>query len=474
MTPTAITSTHQKALRINLDPSKYGTVAEIGAGQEVARWFFRVGGASGTIAKTMSAYDMTFSDAIYGASQRYVSRQRLQTMLDHEYQILIERLGAKRGAQTLFFSFADTVAARSYSRKEEGQGWMGVMFQTAPSSQPSQVIIHVRMMDTDNVREQEALGILGVNLVHGVYYSHEDPRALMVSLMDELSRDRVEIDMVKFSGPAFAGVDNRMMSLHLVNEGLTDVAMFTEKGEVVQPSEVLYKRPILVERGSFRPVTKLTMDMLECASKQFVHDIEVKETDPVVLAEITMHNLLSPDGLDVGDFLARADVLGSMGKSVLISKYAEYYHLADYLAGIPNRGIGIALGIPSLCEILHERYYSSLQGGLLESLGRLFKRGLRLYVHPLKERSTGQLVTADKLAVDPEIRRLYEHLLVSRLVIPMRGFEPKYLHIFPRDVLRLIQSGDGSWKTMVPPRVAKMIADRQLFGVRAVVPAAKA
>jgi len=394
MNPLNVTSTHQKALRINLDPAKYGTVAEIGAGQEVSRWFFRVGGAAGTIAKTMSAYDMTFSDAIYGATTRYVSRQRLQTMLDCEYKILIERLGAKRGPQTRFFSFADTVAAHSYSRKEEGQGWMGVKFQTAPLGEPSHIIIHVRMVDTDNVREQEALGILGVNLIYGAYYYHEDPRQLLVSLMDELSRDRVEVDMIKFSGPAFEKVDNRLMSLQLVNEGLTDVVLFTEKGEVVQASEVLYKKPVLVERGSFRPVTKVTIDMLECAGKQFERDAGVAEGEPVNLAEITMHNLLAPEGLDVTDFLARVDVLGALGKSVLISKYAEYYHLAHYLAGNPNKGIGIALGVPSLRELLDEKYYVDLQGGLLEAMGRLFKQGLRLYIYPYKDPSTGVLTTA--------------------------------------------------------------------------------
>ncbi len=463
---TNITSTHQKSLRINLDPAKYGTIAEIGAGQEVARWFFRVGGAAGTIAKTMSAYDMTFSDAIYGATQRYVSRQRLQTMLEYEYKILLERLDGKRGAQTAFFSFADTVAARSYSRKEDGQGWMGVKFQTAPHAEPSHIIIHARMLDTDNVREQEALGILGVNLIYGAYYTHEDPRALIVSLMDELSRDRVEIDMIKFSGPAFEKVDNRLMSLHLVNEGLTDVAMFTEKGEVVQASEVLYKKPVLVERGTFRPVTRRTVDMLACAATQFERDAGVAEGEPVGLAEITMHNLQSPEGIDATDFLARVDLLGLLGKSVLISKYAEYYHLANYLAGNPNKGIGIALGIPSLREILDEKFNETLQGGLLEALGRLFKHGLRLYIYPIKEPATGQLVTASNLEVAPSIRHLYAHLLENRLIVPIKGFNEKCLDLFPRKVLAQIQGGDSSWKSMVLPRVAQMIEDRKLFGYK--------
>src|SRR5262245_65291198 len=252
-------TTHNKALRINLDPSKYGTCVEIGAGQEVARWLFRVGGAAGTIAKTMSAYDMTISDAIYGPAERYVTRQRLQSMLDHEYCLLIERLQPKRGATTRFFVFADTVRARGYKTADESHGWMGVRFQTEPQTEPSQIIIHVRMLDNENLLQQEALGIMGVNVLHGAIYLHADPVAFIHSLMDSLSADRVEVDMIKFSGPAFQKVDNRLMSLELVQQGLANSAMFTADGEVVQAAEILYKKPILVERGSFRPVTKVTL-----------------------------------------------------------------------------------------------------------------------------------------------------------------------------------------------------------------------
>src|SRR5438445_3217924 len=263
-----IPSTNQKARGINLDASRYGTFAEIGAGQEVARWFCRVGGASGTIAKTISAYDMIVSDAIYGPCERYVSRQRLQSMLDHEYALLLERLKAKRGATTKFFVFANTVAARSYSRQDEAHGWMGVRFQTAPQTDPSDIIIHVRMLDKENVQEQEALGIIGVNLIYGALHYFPETETLIGSLMDSLNRDRIEVDMIKFAGPAFPNMDNRVMSLQLVTQGLTDSAMFTANGEVVQAAEVLYKKPILVERGSFRPVTKVTIDMLNCAQAQ--------------------------------------------------------------------------------------------------------------------------------------------------------------------------------------------------------------
>ena len=277
--------THQKALQINLDPTKYGTFAEIGAGQEVARWFFRVGGAAGTIAKSISAYDMIVSDAIYGAADRYVSRKRLQTMLDHEYQLLYERLNAKRGANTKFFVFADTVTARSFKNHDECHGWMGIRFQAEPQAPPSDIIIHVRMLDRDNLPQQEALGIMGVNLVHGSVYHHADPRMVVASLMDNLTLERVEVDMIKFSGPNFEGVDNRLMSLELVEKGLANAAMFTANGEVVQAAEILYKKAILVERGSFRPVTKVTIDMLECAQAQFIQEPNVQGEEIVVLMD---------------------------------------------------------------------------------------------------------------------------------------------------------------------------------------------
>ncbi|HUE37868.1 MAG TPA: hypothetical protein VMR29_00080 [Candidatus Binatia bacterium] len=247
-------STHDKASWINLDAARYGTFAEIGAGQEVARWFFHVGGAAGTVAKTISAYDMALSDALYGATDHYVSRKRLEAMLDRESAGLVEQLGARRGGRTAFFAFADTVAARSYSRHENGDGWLGVRFQTAPRGESSEVIIHAHLLDEDPAREQEALGVLGVNLIFGAFY-HAPPELLIASLLDGLTRDRVEVDMIKLSGPAFPGIDDRLMSLQLVEQGLTDATLLTADGEVVQRSEVLYRRPILVERGSFRPVT---------------------------------------------------------------------------------------------------------------------------------------------------------------------------------------------------------------------------
>ncbi|MEW6320360.1 MAG: TonB-dependent receptor [Acidobacteriota bacterium] len=456
--------THQKALQINLDPTLYGTFAEIGAGQEVARWFFRVGGAAGTIAKAMSAYDMTFSDAIYGPADRYVSKQRITAMLDHEFGLLIERLAAKRGDQTKFFVFADTVAAKSYASKNDPHGWLGVRFQTEPGGPPSQVVLHVRLLDKENVQEQEALGLIGVNLAYAANYLREDPSSFIASLMDGLTAERVEVDMIEFSGPGFAGVDNRLMSLKLVQLGLTHAAMFTAAGEVVQPADALYKKAILVQRGSFRPATNVTVDMLRCAQAQFVQEPHLQGEDILTVMEMTLKNLTDADTIDPQDFLDRADILGALGKTVLISNYAEYHRLAAYLFRHTKKMIGIVMGVPTLREIFEEKYYADLEGGILESFGRLFKNELKLYAYPLLDQKSGSLVTAGNLRVAPHLRHLYAFLVENRLIESIRDYDERCLTIFSRDVLQRLRTGDATWEAMVPPAVAAVIKERQLLG----------
>jgi len=461
-----ITGTHQKALRINLDDTKYGTFAEIGAGQEVARWFFRVGGAAGTIAKTISAYDMTVSDAIYGPSDRYVSRHRLQTMLDHEYGLLEERLKEKRGTTTRFFVYADTVTARSFKQVDESHGWMGIRFQCEPLKEPSQILIHVRMLDKENLQQQEALGIMGVNLIHGALYLDHDPAALIKSLIDSLTVDRVEVDMIKFSGPDFERVDNRVMSLELVQQGLANAAMFTSDGEVVQAAEILYKKPILVERGSFRPVTRLTLDMLECAQAQFIQEPQVQGEQIVVLMEMTLKNLSDSGVIDHKDFLDRVDLLGSLGKTVLISNYGEFHRLAAYLFRYTKKMIAVAMGVPTLRELFEEKYYTDLEGGILESFGRLFKNALKLYVYPYRDPVTGSVITAGNLRVAPNLRHLYSYLMENLFIQGLRDVNESCLPIFSRDVLAKIRKGDSSWEQMVPEQAAALIKERKLFGLQ--------
>lgn len=459
-------NTHQKALQINLDPSKYGAFAEIGAGQEVARWFFRVGGAAGTVAKTISAYDMTVSDAIYGQCGRYVSRKRLQSMLDHEFQLLLKRLDKERGASVKFFVFANTVAARSYTREEDSHGWLGIRFQSHPRAKPSEIVIHARLNDRENLAQQEALGILGVNLIHGAIYRHEQPNELIGSLLDDLTTERVQVNMIEFSGPAFREVDNRFMSLQLVQQGLAGAAMFTADGEVVQVSDVLYKKPILVERGSFRPITNVTIDMLECARSQFVQEPKVNGGELVVLMEMTLKNLTERGEIDHQDFLDRVDILSTLGKTVLISNYGEYHRLASYLFRYTKERVALVMGVPSLKEIFNEKYYRDLDGGILESFGRLFKNDLKLYVYPLRASPDRPLITAENFQVAPHLRDLYAYLLRNRYIESICGYAEQCLPIFSRDVLAKLRAGDAGWEKMVPPPVARMIRQRKLLGYR--------
>jgi hypothetical protein len=458
------TGTRQKALALNLDAKSYGTFAEIGAGQEVARWFFSVGGAAGTVAKTISAYDMAVSDALYGRASRYVSRQRLEAMLEQEFVKLQSGLEPVRGDAKCFFAFADTVTTGGYRHPGPGRGWLGVWFQTRPHEEPAEIIVHAHLRDSTAARQQEALGVLGVNLIYGAFFRRKDPADLIASLMDELSRERIDLDMIKLSGPAFPGVDNRLMSLQLVEQGLTDAAMFTASGEVVQPSEVLYKKPILVERGSFRPATKLTLDLLERALEQFLQEPSVRGQQPVVLAEMTLRSLIPKPEVGHTDFLARADILRALGFDVLISRFDLYYQLAEYLADYTDGLIGIAVGLPTVRQVLaDEKYYTDLPGGVLESAGRLFKRSVKMYVYPTRDPVSGQ-IQLEQGPVPPPWHHLRQLLLEIGRVEPIRGYDESYLSIRTPDVLARIQGGDASWEQMVPAAVAEIIKAKNLFG----------
>jgi hypothetical protein len=464
----ATPTTQQKALEINLDPMQYGTFAEIGAGQEVARWFFRVGGAAGTIAEAISAYDKQVSDSRYGACRRYVSRERLRAMLDHEYRTLQQELAAKRGDSTTFFVFADTVATASHSRPGEGDAWLGMRFQPRPGAEPSEIVLHARLLDREPTRQQGALGVLGVNLVHGAFHSHAAPAELIGTLLDGLDTQRVEIDVVHFAGTAFADVDNRLISLQLVERRFTDAALFTASGDMVQPSEVLYKRPILVERGRFRPITNLGLDILERARDQFLAEPDIGGEEPVVLTEMTLSTLAETGPApDHRDFLARASTLCSLGLPVLVSNFGRYFRLADYLARHTTKPIAIALGLPTLADIMNVRYYDDLQGGVLESFGRMFKSNVKLYVYPQRDERNGKtLALHDVEAVGP-LRHLKSFLTETGRLEPIHNFNAGYLDIRADTVRTKIESGDVTWESAVPSAVARTIKRDGLFGYRA-------
>lgn len=461
--------TYQKAFAFNMDSLPYGTIAEIGAGQETARWFFKVGGAAATIAKTMSAYDMTFSDSIYGPCKRYVSRERLQAMLDKEYNLVNERLNEARGGECTFYAFANTVATYSYSQGSAGHGWLGIRFQTQPQAAPSQIDVHVVLKGESSTQDQNTLGILGVNLIYGAHYHHQDPLTLLTSLMDDLGPEALEIDMIDFEGPAFEAVDNRLMALYLVKCGLTHAAMFQANGKLVQPSEALYKKSVLVERSLFRPPTLLTMNILDSANEAFIREPNVKADDVIVLSEMTLQNLRDRDNaefdedINVEDFLHRVEILCALGKNVMISNFGEFYKLSQYLFSQTNMPIAIALGIPNLMNILNEKYYQSLDGGILEACGRLFGNDVRLYVCPMLDANGGELLSVNNLKVQENVRHLYCHLRENGFIKGLDTIEPELLLIQSKDVLERIRTNDDSWKKMVPEKVVRIITERDLF-----------
>ena len=462
-------STQEKALAINLDAMKYGTFAEIGAGQEVAGWFFHVGHASATVAKSMSAYDMVISDILYGATDHYVSRARLESMLEREWTQLLERLNPVRGERTGFFVFADTVATHSRARNRDGQGWLGMRFQAQPRAPYSQIIIHVNLLDQVPVSEQEALGILGVNLVYGAFHQQQ-PEALMKTLIEGLSRVRVDIDMIKFSGALFDKVDNRLASLQLVELGLTDAAMFTAQGEVVQPAEVIYKKPVLISRGSFRPVTNVGLDMLNRAMDRFKKIPDV-DGNPVEVMEMTLHNLSSegPE-IDRRDFLDRADVLGALGKIVVVTNFTRFDSVTTSLRRYTPQWLGFVMGVPTLRAVFDEQYYTALHGGILEGLGRLFQGNVRLYVYPTLDRSTGQVSTSTTLQLAHPLIHLLEYLRDKGGIEAIEDFDASQLKVFPKEVLSAIQNGTPGWEQYLPAPAAEVIKRRSLFGYRETLP----
>ena len=457
--------TLQKALQVNLDPRWYGTIAEIGAGQEVARWFFRAGGAAGTVAKSMSAYDMAVSDAVYGKSDRYVSQGRLQAMLDLEFQLNLDRLAEERGDDTSFFAFADTVVARSYRGGNECHGWMGVKFQSHPRDEPSQIVVHVRMLDPEAAQQQEALGVVGVNLLHAAFFQHHEPERLVESLLDRLTTGRIEIDLIELKGIEFRAVDNRLMALKLVQLGLSGAAMFAPDRQVLQPSEALRKKAVLVERGSFRPPTVVNIDMLGAAREKFEADPRVAGREILPLTELTMANLRAGgDVVDRKDFLARADLMAACGLTTLISDYVAYHRLGAYLAWRTDGPIGMVMGVPSLVDLFDERHHADLPGGILESFGRLLKNDLRLFVYPMLH--DGEVTTVDSVRVPDDLQPLYDYLRGRGSFVALDNYKPDYLPILSRDVLRRIPTDDTTWEAMVPAEVAELIKKRGFFGYR--------
>ena len=460
-----ILSATQKALRINLDSNIYGTMVEIGAGQEVARQFFRAGSASGTIAKTMSAYDKDFSDAIYGKEEhgRYVCKNRLLNMLKHEYSWIEERLNKESFPDRKYFTFADTVSTINYQKTNQGHGWIGVRFQKETNTKPNDIILHVNLHDQDAKIQQETIGILGTNLLHACFYK-TDPKEILKELYDNIPRSSIDIDMVHFYGPNFKDIDNRLLSLTLVKERMTDGVIFTPDGLNHQPSDILHQKNILALRGSFRPVTKVNIDMLENGLEKFSDDKKVKKEDIQVLFEITLSNLKTDGDVDEQDFLDRVDILCSLGYTVMISNFRKYYKVIEYLSQFTPNRMGLIIGVDSLIDMFEEKYYRNLNGGIMEAFGIIFTRDIKIYLYPYKPNTESELLNSNNIPIHPRVKALYEYLYRNKRIEDL-NHNKEVLGIFSREVFKKIKNcEEGTWEHMVPEGVDEIIKEKCLFG----------
>ncbi len=458
-------SVKNKAIRINLNENVYGTFAEIGAGQETVRNFFRAGGASGTIAKTISAYDKDFSDAIYGLEPqgRYVTEHRLKAMLTYETNLIEKRISRDKHPNKLFFSYANTVATIDFAKRYKGHGWLGIRFQAEPRQEYSEIIIHVQFHETNASLQQITLGVMGVNLIYGAFYKYDNPRELLKSLYDHISKDKIEVDLINFSGPLFKEVDNRLMSLQLVKNEMTQAVMFAPDGNMVLPASVLYKKNILTLRGSFRPVTRVNMSMYEKSLELFLNEKKVDQENTVVIFEMTLSNLRAEGEIDERDFMARADLLGSLGQTVMISNFQEYYKVVEYFSVYTKERMGLTMGVNTFIEIFDEKYYRHLSGGILEAFGKLFFRDLKIYLYPLKDSETGEITTSENLKVHPRMKELYKFFKDNGRVVDITDYDPEILDIYSREVYRMISEGEPGWENMLPEATTAMIKEKNMF-----------
>ncbi len=457
-------TTEEKALRINLTRDIYGCFAEIGAGQEVAANFFRAGGSSGTIAYSQSAYDMKVSDSMYGEASRYVCEERLLTMLETEYETMKFRLPEKN-KDTRFFAFCNTVESLNYHKTNQGQGWVGIRFQLSLDSKPNDIILHVKMHDTNNKNQQEALGVLGVNLIHAAYFHNDDLDNFLEDLVHRLPRERMEIDMLRVSGPEFENIDNRIIALNLVKKGITDATMFDLCGNVLQPATALYKRNILLMRGRFRPVTKVHIDMIENGTANFMKEEEVEPENVSLILELTLKDLTADGKISDKDFVDRAELLGTLGYTVMISNYLKHYKMVDYLANIAKgKKMGVILGVYNLHTIFDERFYDNLPGGLLEAFGRGFGHNVKLFVYPAINVDTGEMYNLENVKLPEHLRGLLTYMKDNNKLDSIKEYDQSQLHIMSDDVLSKIRNSATMWEDDVPEVVVKAIKFYELFG----------
>jgi hypothetical protein len=433
--------THHKALTLNLDPSTFGSFAEIGAGQEVARWFLLVGGASGTVAKSISAYDKEVSDNLYGSGSRYVSKQRLEAMLDNEWTQLLTQLSKSRGSQTRFFCFVDTVSARNFAGTNDAHGWIGLRFQLQPGGPPNDVLLHVNMRDPANVFQQQAIGILGVNLIYAAFYEVQTQESFLEGLAQDVVAERIEIDHVDLRGPAFESWDRRALQVHLVRAGLAEAVFFPSKGSTVPPTEVLYKRAVVLAPGFFSHTdadhSQVHLQLLASAIQELQQELGETSSATAGFFCLTVAPFMPNEPApEVPDLLRRIDALLAAGGNVLLFRQPELYHMTALVNRHTKAPVRFVVGL-SLMIRASEDAYENLEGRRLEALARLFAQNVRIYVYPmtvtdlrewLKSASstgwewteTNGWVSASQLRHEPPFGHLFDYLLASNFLVPMR------------------------------------------------------
>lgn len=460
-----IIPTNRKALKINIDTPFYGSFAEIGGGQETARHFFQAGGASGTIAKTSSAYDKKFSDFQYNEQKkgRYVSEPRLVKMLEKEYSEVNQLLSESK-KDALFFSFANTVEIINFAKDNYSHGWIGIKFQLKPGGKPNTVIAHVKLLENDALLQQTTIGILGVNIIYAClnYYNH--PNDFISSLTDNLSIDRLRITMMRMSGPELDYVDNRLLGVQLVKNGLTRSIMFDKDGNVQMPSDLLYKKNVLAFRGNFNPITYIAQDIIRTSKELFENDEDYLPTNSLFFCEISLRNLLSEKGeVDEHDFLNRVDMLNAIGQNVMVSDFGKYYELVELFTQFRLKKLRLLIGVPVLESIFDEKYYLNLKGGILEAFGKLFPDNIKLYIYPTMNKGSNELLTSKDIKFNEKLRGLYDYLQDNNYILDLKSKMNDQLHIKAREVLALIKDGNPEWEKYVPMKVAKMIKDKKIY-----------
>ncbi len=457
-------STKEKSVHININSKYYGAIAEIGGGQETARHLFQAGGASNTIAKSISAYDKLFSDHFYNqdTSARYVAEERLRKMVDYEYGELIDILDKKNNQK--FFAFANTVETLNFSKTNQGNGWLGIAVQGSDRYHPNKIFIHVKLHENDTLLQQYTLGALGINLIYGGLFEWEDPRNILLSLLDNLDTDRVEVDYIYVEGPNMTWVDNRLLNLMLVSNRMTPAIMFDQTGKVRQPGDMLHKKNVVLLRGNFRPINQLGMDFLQDSLSVFERDEDYRPDNTIAFCEISLNSLMQDEKVNEKDFLHRVDLLNMMGQSVMISRFSRFFKLVNYFGQFKMIKLRLVIGFPTFDKILDSSNYTDLRGGLLEAMGSMFQDNVKVYLYPHIDTKTGEVVYPEDSNFSEENKLLWQYLNITKKILVMKSIPAKTLEISSLNITRLIENGDDSFINYVPEKVFQHIKDNRLFG----------